>query len=197
MTGVLKINKDNFKDTLEKIARGIKQGKVLICPTDTVYGFICDATNKKAVSRIFKIKNRPKSKPISVFVRDLKTAKEITIIDEGQEKILKKYWPGATTAILERKPTKKIYGAARNTIGLRVPKYKLLQEVMEKVNRPLSQTSVNISGKPFLSNVQDMVQWFETQKQKPDLIIDAGVLKKGKPSRVIDLTGPKIKIFRK
>ena len=75
----------------------------MICPTDTVYGFLADAENKKAVDKIYKIKKRPKSKPLAVFVKDFKMAKELAEINENQEKILKNKWPGKYTFVLERK----------------------------------------------------------------------------------------------
>ena len=65
----------NSKKSLPKTAAILKKGGVVICPTDTVYGFLADATNKKAVDKIFKIKRRPKSKPLPIFVKDLKMAK--------------------------------------------------------------------------------------------------------------------------
>ena len=68
----------------------------MICPTDTVYGLVADATNKKAVEKIFKIKKRPRSKPLAVFVKDIKMAKELAEIDERQEEILKNTGRGNT-----------------------------------------------------------------------------------------------------
>src|SRR3989338_11375193 len=119
----------------------LKSGGVVICPTDTVYGFLADASNKKAVEKIYKIKKRPKSKPLSVFVKDIKMAKEIAIIDEKQEKRLKKYWPGKYTFILKRKYTLnstavefRVYGVKKDTIALRIPKCRFLNDILKKVN---------------------------------------------------------------
>src|SRR3990167_9759980 len=126
--------------TLKKAITVIKSGGVVICPTDTVYGFLADATNKKAVEKIYKIKKRPKSKPLSVFVKDIKMAKEIAIIDEKQEKRLKKYWPGKYTFILKLKVESrklKVFGIKKNSIALRIPKYKFLNDLLKKINRPL------------------------------------------------------------
>ena len=81
----------------------ILAGEIVICPTDTLYGFLADASNKKAVAKIYKIKKRAKSKPLPVFVKDLKMAKELAEIDEKQERLLKKYWPGKYTFVLKRK----------------------------------------------------------------------------------------------
>ena len=83
----------------------LKRGGVIICPTDTVYGFLADASNKKAVEKIYKIKNRPKSKPLSIFVKDFKMVKEVAVIDEKQAKILSEFLPGNHTFILKKKPS--------------------------------------------------------------------------------------------
>ena len=164
----------------------IKNGGVVICPTDTVYGFLADAGNKKAVSRIFKIKKRQKAKPLPVFVKDIEMAKNIAFIDNKQEKILEKHWPGKTTFVLKKKN--------KGTIALRIPKYKFLNDLLKKINKPLTQTSVNISGQPALNNIKEIINQFG---DKVDLIIDAGNLPKRKPSSIIDLTKNKIILLRK
>jgi len=184
----------------------IKKEGVVVFPTDTVYGFLADATNKKAVEKIYKIKKRPRSKPLPVFVSSIKQAKKIAEIDQPafakgfgearQEKILKKYWPGKFTFILKRKPGAKIFGIDKNTIALRIPKYKFLNDLLEKVNRPLVQTSVNISGEPELNSIEEIINEFDRQKIKPDLIIDAGDLPKSKPSKIIDLTSARLTRLR-
>src|SRR5882672_5112970 len=92
----------------------LKNGGVVICPTDTVYGFLADAGNKKAVDKIYKIKKRPKSKPLPVFVANMKMAREVAEINARQEKILKKRWPGKYTFVLKKKNSK-------GTIALRIP----------------------------------------------------------------------------
>ena len=172
----------------------LNNGGVVICPTDTVYGFLADAQNKKAVEKIYRIKKRPKSKPLPVFVSSLKMAQEISHIDVRTKKILKKYWPGKYTFILKRKYTKKVtavkfivYGIDKKTIALRIPKHQFLQKLLKKVNRPLAQTSVNISSKDSLNNISDILATFGKSKLV-DLIINGGDIKKANPSKVMDLT---------
>lgn len=193
-------------EIINQAVQELKKGKVVVCPTDTVYGLIADATDKKAVEKIFKIKKRPKSKPIPVFVKDLETAKKIAEIDHSQEKFLKKAWPGKITVVLKLKIKNyfkiknlkfKIYGINRNTIALRIPKNKLVLRLLKKINRPLVGTSANVSDQPPSGNLKAVLRQFEGQKLQPDLIIDAGNLKKSKPSKVVDLTGKKLKILRK
>jgi L-threonylcarbamoyladenylate synthase len=178
---------------LDKIAEVLNNGGVVVCPTDTVYGFLAIAGNKKAVEKIFKIKKRPRSKPLPVFIRDLKMAEEISEINENQKKTLKKYWPGKYTFIFKRRKGVKLYGTEKNTIALRIPKYKFLNDLLKKINKPLVQTSVNVSGQPTLTKISDIIKQFN----KSDiLLIDAGNLPKSKPSKIIDLTKNKIKTLR-
>lgn len=178
---------------VNKVSAFLKKGRVVICPTDTVYGFLADASNKKAVDRIYKIKKRPKSKPLSVFVKDFKMAENLAEINEKQAKILKEFWPGKYTFILEQKPSIKLHGLKKNTIAIRIPKYKFLNDLLRKINRPLVQTSVNISGKTPLVKANDIIKQFN---ESNILIIDSGDIKKGKSSKIFNLTNNKIKVIR-
>jgi L-threonylcarbamoyladenylate synthase len=211
---IIKPTKDNLNKTIEFI----NKGGVVVCPTDTVYGFLADAGNKKAVEKIFKIKKRPKDKPLPIFVADLKMAKQIAEIDSDpafaeasagkQEKILKKYWPGKFTFILKLKQKNKkdqigqfhrivpMAIAENKTIALRLPKYKFLNDLLKKNGEPLAQTSVNISGQPPLAKISEIIEQFGKNKLI-GLIIDAGNLPKSNPSKIIDLTENKNKILRK
>jgi len=181
---------EGSKNALNNVVDAINSGKVVVFPTDTVYGFLAEADNKKAVAKVYAIKNRPRSKPLPVFVKDIKMAKYLAQISKEQEVILKKYWPGKYTFVLNKKNRK-------DKIALRIPKYKLLNDLLKKINKPLVQTSVNISGELSLNKVSDIIKVFESQKHKPDLIISVGNLPKTKPSAIIDLTQDKIKFLRK
>lgn len=196
---ILKISQNNFKKIIKKVLKLIKERTVIICPTDTVYGLIADAANKKAVKKIFKIKKREKGKPIPIFVRDIKTAKKLALVNKKQEKFLKKVWPGKITVVLKRKkdcnlPEELFSG--KKTIGLRIPNYKLVNELLKKTNKPLTGTSANISGNPPSIKIKEVLKQFKTKKNKPDLVLDVGNLPKSKPSTVIDLTKKELKILR-
>ena len=182
--------------SLNKAIIAIKKGEIIICPTDTVYGFLADASNKRAVDKIYKIKKRAKSKPLPLFISNIKKAKELSEINKDQEKILEKYWPGKYTFIFRRRKKLKLYDGAKDTIALRLPKYRFLKNLLKKIGAPLVQTSVNISNKPSLTTIDDIIKEFGKNKDV-GLIIDGGSLSKNKPSVIIDLTKEKIKILRK
>ncbi len=157
----------------------IKSGGVVIFPTDTVYGFIARADSKKAVEKIFKIKKRLKTKPLAVFVKDIKMVKDLAEVSRGQIKIIKKYWPGKYTFVLKSKIKNKLI-TKNNTIAVRIPDYKYLNILLKKLNKPLVQTSVNISGQSNLSKISDIIKKFNNLDV---LVVDGGNLKKSKPSK--------------
>ena len=198
------------KKNIDKIITALGNGAVLVCPTDTVYGFLADATNKKSVDKIYNIKERPMSKPLPIFIKDLKMAKELAHISPSKEKILDKKWPGGFTFVFKRKKGIKLYGVDKDTIALRIPNYKFLNDLIEKIDKPLVQTSVNISGEPSLTDIKEIIKQFIIQKNQPDLIIDAGDLsrrqrrrgsskkseQKNKPSKIIDLSSGGERVLR-
>ncbi len=177
-----------------KAIKVINAGGVIVCPTDTVYGLICDASNKKAVEKIFKIKKRPKTKPLGVFVKDIKQAKKIAIIDERAERFLKKNTPGKITVILKKRSDYDLADLVGNkdTVGIRIVKNKFINELLKKFNKPLAQTSANISGQPATTKIEKVLEQLKNQKIKPDLVIDAGNLPQNRPSKIVDLTTQKM-----
>ena len=184
---IIQGNKKNIKE----IITALKNGAVLVLPTDTVYGLVCDATNKKAVSKIYKIKKRDKAKPLGIFVKSIKYVKKFSFINKDQEKILE---DNKITVILKSKGrvfSNLVY--KNKTIGIRVPKYKLLNCILDKFKNPIAQTSANISGKSATIKIKDILKDF---KNEDVLVVDTGNLPKAKPSTIIDLSNNNIKIIR-
>ena len=180
------------------VAKLIKEGKVIVFPTDTVYGLVCDATNQKAIQKLFKIKKRDLEKPIPVFVKDIEMVKQIAMVNEKQESFFKKVWPGKVTVILRAKIDfpQGVLGEDK-TIGLRIPDYAPLNALFNKINKPLSGTSANLAGEHSCLDINDIVAQFANEKLQPDLIVDAGTLNSSQSSTVVDLTGKKLKVLRK
>ncbi|MDD3399989.1 MAG: L-threonylcarbamoyladenylate synthase [Candidatus Pacebacteria bacterium] len=185
---ILKLKGPDHREVLNKAAKAVREGRILVCPTDTVYGLICDAGNREALKRLFEVKSRDKNKPVPLFVKDMKMAKKIARIDKEQELFLKKVWPGKLTAVLKSKKG--------GTVGLRIPDYKFINQLLLETGRPLTGTSANISGIPGSTKIKEVVSQFQGRKNQPDLIINAGNLKKSQASTVVDLTVLPPKIIR-
>lgn len=197
---ILKVNPENLRESEEAIVEAAKimlSGGTIVFPTDTVYGLGCDATNEEAVKKIFKIKEREQKKPLAVIVRDMAMAKKVAFIEGKIERVLEIIWPGAVTVILWRRhKLPALVSAGKETLGLRIPDYKLTYWLAENMGRPYVATSANISGEQATTKIGDVIKYFEKQPHQPDLILDAGDLKFCEPSTVLDLSDDKPKIVR-
>jgi L-threonylcarbamoyladenylate synthase len=193
---IIKLDNKNLEDIVRVAAKAIKDGQVLVCPTDTVYGLICDATNEMAVKKVFEIKQRDENKPLPIFVKDIEMAKELAKINDEQEEFLKKSWPGKVTAVLKRKLGIKIYGVDKKTIALRIPNYKIISYLLSVIGSPLTGTSANLFGQPASTKIKEVLSQFKSQEFQPDLVIGAGDLPEAKPSQVVDLTSESPRIIR-
>ncbi|MFA4834167.1 MAG: L-threonylcarbamoyladenylate synthase [Patescibacteria group bacterium] len=198
----LKINLNKIsQDEIDLIIDYFKRGKVIVYPTDTIYGLGCLATDKKAMKKIFRIKGREKKKPLLILVGDFKILKKYCRVSGKQEKYLKNAWKSAraTSVILEKKRNlphlpQELTGG-QETVAVRLPKSKFLIKILSGVGQPIVSTSLNKSGQKNLDSVSRLDNYFK--KGKPDLVIDAGVIK-NKPSRLIDIRDlDNIKILRK
>ncbi len=188
------------KNAVNKAIESLERGQVVVCPTDTVYGLLADATNDKAVERVFQIKKRDQKKAVSIFVKDIEMAAKYVLMDKDMENFLDEIWPGKITVALKKKKrfalSKKISGN-KKTIGLRIPEYKLIYEIIKKFKKPLTGTSANISGKPSTVKIEEIYKYFEDEQIRPDLILSAGNLPYSVPSTVIDFSQDKPKIIRR
>lgn len=191
------LNKD-YSDIIREAVKILNYGGVVVFPTDTIYGIGANALNEIAVRKVYKIKNRSFSKPLPIVVRNMIWAKELAYIYPRNEEILKKLWTdGKVTAVLSKKsivPDQLTAGA--KTVGIRIPDYIFLNELLAKFGYPLTATSANISGEQGTTDINKIIATFEKSAVKPDLIIDAGILPKSDPSMVIDLTADKPKLLR-
>jgi L-threonylcarbamoyladenylate synthase len=181
----------------KKILDCLKQGKVAILPTDTIYGLSCLASNKKAVKKIFSLKKRRKNKPFIILVGSLSMACRYAIINKDKKEKIKAIWQG-------RRPTTVIMPAKigllpnivspQGTISLRLPKSNFLIKIIKRLNAPLISTSLNISGRVPLISLKNLNQIF--LKDKPSLVVDNGSCHRRRPSRILDLSQKEVKIIR-
>lgn len=185
----IKIDLDNYKKReTDLIVKFLLGGKVVAYPTDTIYGLGCSAENTKAIKKVIKIKKIKKQKALIVLIDGFKMLKKYCQISKAQENYARKVWQGnkPTTIIFKSKNNlpKEILGES-GTLAVRLPKSKFLIKIIGKINAPLVSTSLNIAGKESLNSLDGIDNYFKTDK--PDLVIDAGRIKRKKASRIIDL----------
>lgn len=176
-------------DSLDKSQKALENGDIIVFPTDTIYGLGANALNDKAILKIFKVKKRDISKPISILVRDIKMAKKVACIDSRAEKILEKIWPDSITVILRKKDIiPYTLTAGKENVAVRVSNNFFVNELLKRIDFPLTATSANISGKENLFFERDIKNEFSDIDNAPDLFINNGDLQNRLPSTIIDLT---------
>ncbi len=175
----------------------LSRGGVIVYPTDTVYGLGANALNTDAVEQVFKIKNRQSDKPLPIVARNLGWVRELAFVPPKLEKVLSEVWPGPTTVILpNQRIIPKVLIAGLHNVGIRIPDHQFIDRILAKFGYPLTSTSANIAGEEATGDINQIIGSFTDRIWKPDLVIDAGVLPKSKPSTVIDLSTLKPKILR-
>ncbi len=126
------------------------KNKVIIFPTDTVYGIGASIYDKDGINRIYEIKHRPKTKPLAVLCANILQIEEIAYVSADGKKLISKYLPGPLTLILKSKPCI-LDGIGYETIGVRIPNYPSTIDLLLKEG-PMATTSVNESGQPSLND---------------------------------------------
>lgn len=167
----------------------LRAGGVVVAPTDTVYGLLCDGANAAAVEKMFAIKHRSREKAFPIFARDIAAARQYAYIADAKAKFLEKIWPGAVTAVFHHKEKLPVaLTGGRDTIGMRIPDHPFIMALLAKMDTPLAQTSANISDASPAHTAAEAAAYFEGQEIKPDLIVDGGTVS-GVASTVVDCTG--------
>ncbi len=194
---IISVKKEK-KEIVEKAIQTLKEGKLLIYPTETCYGLGADATSKKAIENLLKYKSRREGKPLSVIIPSKEEAKKYTDLNDMAENIYDNYLPGPITVVSKSlgKVVKEVESES-GTLGIRVPKYELVLEISKNFKKPFTATSANMSYMPKPYNIQKMLK--KLPKKKKDLIglvIDAGELPKNETSTVVDTTLNTMNILR-
>lgn len=182
---VLKINPSRPEASkIKKAAEAIKKGKIVVFPTETVYGIGASAFNSKACSRIFKIKGRPRDNPLIVHVSDMKMAERIAVIPPNYRKAIEKIWPAPITFVVKaRKNLPKAVTAGLSTVCIRMPSNKVALELI-KESGPIAAPSANLSKRPSSTSGEHALGYF---RQSVDIIIDSGRSSFGLESTILDL----------
>jgi L-threonylcarbamoyladenylate synthase len=165
---------------------------VFVYPTETCYGIGCDATNERLVERIYKIKGRDVKKQVSWIVADIDMAKQYVEFSSRAHELAKRFWPGSLTLVLRKKDT----GDDIQTIALRVSSHPIAQKIVDILGKPIVATSANLSGAVSSYTIFEVVKQFKRCAEKPDFIIDGGVLKKKAPSTIVEVIEDTVKILR-
>lgn len=205
------VTKSNQAKVLQQAVKILKSGGLVVYPTETVYGAGVDATNQAAVDKLLAYKSRREGKPLSIAVSNQAMAEQYVEVNDQARALYRQFLPGPMTIISSvtssTVPAKESLPQSPqlaqgvtsefNTLGIRIPDYPLVIELVKQLGRPITATSANASGKRRPYSVNQILDNLSTkQKNLIDLIIDAGELPHRPPSTVIDTTLSTPVVFR-
>ncbi|KAG4167983.1 hypothetical protein ERO13_A13G230400v2 [Gossypium hirsutum] len=181
----------------DEAIEALKAGKVIAVPTDTLYGFACDACSSKAVNRIYHIKGRKHTSPLAICVGDVSDIEHFAVTDHLPHGLLNSLLPGPVTIVLGRGESsilEKSLNPGLDSIGVRVPDSDFIRIIARGSGSALALTSANLSGQPSSVSIKD----FENLWEHCAYVYEGGVLPAGRAgSTVVDLTKPgKYRILR-
>jgi L-threonylcarbamoyladenylate synthase len=174
-------------DTIHAVVQMIRKGGVIAFPTSTLYGLGADANNSRAVESIFDIKGRQSHHPLLVLIKDKAMLPELVRETPPQAVLLMEaFWPGGITMVLHagKQVSRRLTGNT-GKIGVRVPKHPVAAAIVAQLAGPMTGTSANLSGRGGCSDISCLE---EQVSAKLDGVVDAGPLKGGRGSTVIDMT---------
>ncbi len=196
MSKYLNLEKEQEYKKIEEPAKILKDGGIVVFPTETVYGIGVNGLSEPAIKKLYKIKQRPINKPISLLVNSIemieKVAKDISDIEYD---LIKKFFPGPLTIVLKKKENvPDILTAGLETVGIRMPENDIALKLIEYSGVPIATPSANISGKPSGTNMKEIMKDFN---DKVDYFIDGGVSKIGVASTIVQIIDGIPHILRK
>ena len=187
----LRVNCDS--DGINTTVKSIKEGKIVVFPTDTVYGIGCDPYNKEAVEKVYRIKNRKQGKLFPVLGFSKNELEKIANFNQKANKIAEKFWPGQLTLILPLKDEKlKTSMNLENKVAVRVPNNSCALAILEQCNLIIG-TSANVSG------MESFVDPDECEKNISDydVFVDSGKISSKGESTVIEISEDEVVVHRK
>lgn len=178
---------------IHKAVEILRQGGLVIYPTDTVYGLGCSLFNKKGIEKIYDIKKHDRKQPFSFICADLKDISRYAIVSDFAYKTMKRLLPGPYTFVLEAsRLVPKIILPKRQTTGIRVPDNAICLALVGELGEPIISTSVKNDKGEFISDPREIE---ETFRRRVDLVIDGGILS-SEPSSILSLMEDEVEVIR-
>jgi tRNA threonylcarbamoyl adenosine modification protein (Sua5/YciO/YrdC/YwlC family) len=178
---------------IQRAVESLRNGGVVVYPTDTVYGLGCDITSKHALERIVRIKGRDPKKPLSFVCADLTHISRYARVSNMAYRILKRFLPGAYTFVLEASSeVPKMLLTRQKTVGIRVPDHAVCSALVKELGNPILSTSANPAGVEPLNDPREIQ---EALGKQVDFILDSGILTRV-PSTVISLVDDRVQVLR-
>lgn len=186
---------DKVNIEIEKAADIIKNGDLVLFPTETVYGIGANALSDEAVKKIFIAKGRAQDNPLILHISDMDMLDQLAEnISELEYRLMDAFWPGPFTIVLNKKPgIANVATCNGDTVGVRMPSNKIAHDLIKIANLPIAAPSANISGKPSGTNIKDIAGELH---DKVGYMLDGGESEIGLESTVVRVIDNEVRILR-
>ena len=183
------------EEGLSEAARTVQRGRLVVLPTDTVYGVGCDAFDEDAVERLLEAKGRGRDMPPPVLVSAKTTLDAIAIdVPAWARTLVDELWPGPLTLVLRQQPSLQWdLGETRGTVAVRMPDHEAALELLSRTG-PMAVSSANLSGHPAATTAEEAEVMLGDAVR---VILDGGQSPDAVPSTIVDCTGPQGRILRR
>lgn len=180
-------------DAVANAAEDIAAGKLIVYPTETVYGIGADIYNEAAVKNLYVVKKRPFDMPLSVAVSDKAMLERVAVLNENADKLIKAFLPGPLTIIIKKQSdVPDIVTSSSQKVGIRIPDNRFALELIRRTG-PIVATSANLHSHPDAVDIDSAIADFG---DKVDTYIDAGSCTIGMPSTIVWLMDNQVEIVR-
>jgi len=195
---LVKLTNTNQQEVIDETLKVLKEGGLVVFPSDTVYGLLADSTNPKAITKLLSFKDRPVGRAISVFMADKDMVNDYISLSQNGSNVVNNLLPGPFTIVAKsRHQTDSRLEAENGTLGIRIPDFPLILDLVKNFKKPITATSANLSGKGPVYSISALEKTLsKTKKSFLNLVIDGGRLPKNRPSTVIDTTTGQLKTLR-
>ena len=195
MTEAAEISVGSTSEALDAACRAIQAGGVVALPTDTLFGLAANVFDEDALRRVFEIKGRPASQPIPVLVNGLNMAARVAEqLPDWAERLAERFWPGPLTLILPASGTlSPLITAGGDTVAVRSPDHWVPQELMRRLDVPITGTSANPSGGPDPKTPQEVKAQLGSLV---DAVVDLGPAPRGTASTIVAVDGGELRLVR-
>ncbi len=184
------ISNTPYEEVVKEAVETLKRGGLVVFPTETMYGIGAEATNQKAINTLLEYKTRREGKPLSIAVNGIHMAEQYVEVNAVAKNLYENFLPGPLTVVSKSLGTvAKGVESETGTLGVRIPDYQLVLDIVTALGKPITATSANASYKKRPYAVEDILNNISTKQQNLiSLILDAGQLPKREPSTVVDTT---------
>lgn len=186
-------NCDLPESKMREIISAVKNGEMVVYPTETLYGLGANAMDEGAVKRVYMVKRRPFDMPLSVAVSDLNMLEDIAVLDDRARSLVERFMPGPLTLLVTKRDIlPDILTSASVEVGVRIPDHPFALKLIERTG-PITSTSANLHSKPNPVSAQQAI---DDLGEAVSYYVDCGDTVMGKPSTIIQLTEGSFEVIR-